>query len=270
MKTLVLVNRKGGAGKTTVATLLTHYFAHQGQRVLAIDFDQQGALTRALTQSKRLAVSAGTAADLLTLTEPRIADGRCSLVPASDALLGLEPETDCHSAFAETLRSLLGRAAARFDVCVIDTSSHPDVCLVSALWAADFVLCPLPLTQEAVDVIQPMLRHDRFGIYNAMTRRKLRLRLIGLLPTMVERTPNAQGNFGQAKEYLGRLLIPLTAGNGEFAFIPRRSVIEFAQSEGAVLWELKCTAARDAWREIKPSIEHIANVVTGSQAVQTV
>ena len=41
MKTLVLVNRNGGVRKTTVATGLTHYFARQASRVLAIDFDQQ-------------------------------------------------------------------------------------------------------------------------------------------------------------------------------------------------------------------------------------
>ena len=41
MKTLVLVNRKGGVRKTTVATVLTQHFARQASRVLAIDFDQQ-------------------------------------------------------------------------------------------------------------------------------------------------------------------------------------------------------------------------------------
>ena len=36
MKTLVLANQKGGVGKSAVATLLVHYFAQHGQRVLAI------------------------------------------------------------------------------------------------------------------------------------------------------------------------------------------------------------------------------------------
>ena len=37
MKTLVLCNQKGGVGKSAVSTLLTHYLAHKGRRVLAID-----------------------------------------------------------------------------------------------------------------------------------------------------------------------------------------------------------------------------------------
>jgi hypothetical protein len=42
MKTLVLANQKGGVGKTAVATLVAHFLAQQGRRVLAVDFDHQG------------------------------------------------------------------------------------------------------------------------------------------------------------------------------------------------------------------------------------
>lgn len=41
MKTLVLCNQKGGVGKSAVSTLLTHYLAHKGRRVLSIDLDHQ-------------------------------------------------------------------------------------------------------------------------------------------------------------------------------------------------------------------------------------
>ena len=50
------------------------------------------------------------------------------------------------------------------------------------------------------------------------------------------------------------LLIPLGDGPGDFAFIPRRSAIAEAQAEGQVLWEMKKTAARDAWHEIEPTM----------------
>ena len=56
MKTLVLANQKGGVGKSAVATLLAHYFAQHGQRVLAIDLDHQGNFSKPLRMSERAAV----------------------------------------------------------------------------------------------------------------------------------------------------------------------------------------------------------------------
>ena len=53
MKTLVLANQKGGVGKSAVATLLAHYLAQHGQRVLAIDLDHQGNFTGTLRASGR-------------------------------------------------------------------------------------------------------------------------------------------------------------------------------------------------------------------------
>ena len=43
--------------------------------------------------------------------------------------------------------------------------------------------------------------------------------------------------------------------------MPRRSCIAEAQAEGAVLWEMKKTAARDTWREIEPSLQRIGDIV---------
>ena len=41
MKVIVPTNNKGGTGKTTIATILCHYFANKGKRVLGIDLDPQ-------------------------------------------------------------------------------------------------------------------------------------------------------------------------------------------------------------------------------------
>jgi hypothetical protein len=78
---------------------------------------------------------------------------------------------------------------------------------------------------------------------------------------MVEPTPFQRANFVQLVQQYRPLLIPVGAGVGEFAFIPRRSAVAEAQAEGAVLWEMKKTAARDAWKEIEPSIVRIAETV---------
>jgi chromosome partitioning protein len=58
------------------------------------------------------------------------------------------------------------------------------------------------------------------------------------------------------------LLIQIGTEAGAFGFIPRRSCIAESQAAGSVLWEMPKTAARDAWREIEPSLTRIAEIVT--------
>ena len=57
------------------------------------------------------------------------------------------------------------------------------------------------------------------------------------------------------------ILIPYGPKPGQYASMPRRSAVAEAQAEGLVLWEMKKTAARDAWREIEVAMVVIAKAV---------
>jgi len=52
MQRILVLNPKGGSGKTTLATNLASYFASQGDRPLLSDNDQQGSSTRWLKKRK--------------------------------------------------------------------------------------------------------------------------------------------------------------------------------------------------------------------------
>lgn len=52
-KAIVICNHKGGVGKTTLSSHLAAYGEHQGDKVLAIDSDPQGSLTKWAQRSTR-------------------------------------------------------------------------------------------------------------------------------------------------------------------------------------------------------------------------
>ncbi len=261
MKTLVLANQKGGVGKSAVATLLSQHLVRRGHRVLAVDFDHQGNFTSPVTLSKRATVSSTTADQLMSTPGARVPPDPFVLVPAADGLMALERQPVNHTPFARNLQGFIRSVDAHFDVCVIDTNPSPDIRLIAAMAVADFVLSPIQLNQEAIDGVRALLHHPRVGLNKIKAVLNPKLKLIGLLPTMLEPTPFQKANFlGLINHYLP-MLIKVGEGAGQLASIPKRSAIAEAQAEGLLLWEMKKTAAREAWAEIEPSLQRIADIV---------
>lgn len=266
MKTLVLANQKGGVGKSAVATLLAHYFAQRGRRTLAIDFDHQNNFGKPLLLSTR-AMSAGFSSEqLLSQGGIRVPGKPFVVVAAGDALLTLERQPAQHTSFARNFRAFLEAAADDFDICVVDTNPNPDIRVIAALASADFVLSPLQLNKEAFDGVQQLLWHQRVGLHKIKALLNPKLNLIGLLPTMVEPTPFQRLNLIQVVSAYGQLLIQVGSLPGQCACIPKRSAIAEGQANGEVLWEMKKTAARDAWREVEPSVAKIHEIVFANGA----
>jgi chromosome partitioning protein len=268
VKTLVLANHKGGVGKSAVATMLAHLFAQRGLRVLAIDLDHQGNFSSPLERSARAAQAEVTSDALLTTAVSAVPRASFVLVPSGQALIGLERQAAMHSPFARNLRSFLRAVAEAFDICVVDTNPNPDIRVIAALASADHVLSPIQLNQEAMDGVAALLNHERVGLRKIKAVLNPKLNLIGLLPTMVEATPLQRANLIQVVQRYRQLLIPIGPDPGQAASIPRRSAVAEAQADGEVLWEMKKTAARDAWKEMAPSICRIADLATSTAEIR--
>lgn len=262
MKALVLANQKGGVGKSAVATLLAQYLVKTGQRVLAIDLDHQGNFSHPIILSKQACIAEVTSEQLMATTVSDMPRERFVLVRADDALISLERQSTLHSPFARNLRAFLKAMDVHFDVCVIDTHPNPDIRMIAALVSADFVLSPIQLNQEAIDGVRALLAHPRVGVQKIKALLNPKLHLIGLLPTLVEPTPFQRSNFRVLIERYLALMVRIGAEGKDLASIPKRSAIAEAQAEGLLLWEMKKTAARDAWIEIEPTMKHLASVLT--------
>lgn len=260
MKTLLLTNQKGGVGKTAVCTLLAHYLAWRGQRVLAIDLDHQGNFGQALRLSGRVSVAVVGSDQVFADAEVPLPAEDFVLLPAGAGLLALERQPQLHTPFARQWRAFFERLDGQFDVCLIDTNPNPDIRVLAPMASADCVLSPVQLNQEALSGVVGLLSHERVGVRRVAERLNPKLRFLGILPTMVEPTPFQKANLARVLTRHGDLLIPLSPGPG-FAQLPRRSAVAEAQAVGSLLWEMKKTAARDAWRDIEPTLRTLVRLL---------
>jgi len=263
VKILVLANQKGGVGKSAVACQLAHFLFAKGKRVLFIDLDHQRNSSRALTLNPKVRVAPFTTTQLLEAASlPKVPEAGFVLVPADETLSGLERRVDQHNGFTNNLQDFLDAAAESFDYCLIDTNPNPDIRYAMALVLAHYVLSPIELNQEAIDGIRALFSHAKYGLDNIQRRFNPKLKLIGLLPNMVEPTPFQRKNFVALIQEHGKRLISTGSQAHEFASIGTRTAIAEAQADGMYLGDMKKTSARDAMREVKVSFDAVEREMT--------
>lgn len=154
MRTLAVMNQKGGTGKTTTSVTLAALLASRDQRTLLVDLDPQGHAGLALALPEHRMER--TVADMLSMSIPptraesdramwRVRPGLT--VVASDAkLAGLEAGGGAMSSSAGRERRLsnwLATLRSEFDVCVVDCSPSIGLLTFNALVAASAVLIPI-------------------------------------------------------------------------------------------------------------------------------
>lgn len=141
MKTLALVNQKGGCGKTTTAVNLAGALAARGERVLLMDLDPQAHATMAL--SVAVEPTDSSLADVLlrgtSLRETlRAAPGGIVLTPATLELTEFEESASRTLHPERVLSQALAEIDTDFDYCLLDCPPRADgVLTANALRAAD-------------------------------------------------------------------------------------------------------------------------------------
>ena len=146
MRTIVVLNQKGGVGKTTTVVNTAAALAAAGSTVVVIDFDPQAHLTihlglepqiiesgsyRVLTQSAKFEKE-------ILLVRPNL-----WLLPANINLVGAESELVSVVGRETILREAIQTAEDKFDYCLIDCGPSLGLLSLNALAAAQEVLIPL-------------------------------------------------------------------------------------------------------------------------------
>jgi len=167
MKTLTLLNEKGGVGKTTLTVHIAAGLALQGYRVLVVDADPQGHASVALGVKRapglyNLLVRTATYKDVLVSIPPEVyqlpngnTEGSLWIVPSNEETRVI-PMLVSDSMLL--LRQLQGLQNA-FDVVLIDTSPTPSLLHSMIYIATDAIVYPTECEYLSIDGLAQSLRH---------------------------------------------------------------------------------------------------------------
>jgi len=260
MKVLTPAIQKGGTGKSAITVQLAYYLhLVKGLRVLVLDLDHQGNSSKSLMMGAKALQSRTMASELF---KSRVEDIEASdfLLISADAseLRTLEQNPDSHNDYATNLKASLTAIGAQFDLCIIDVNPNPDIRQLAALVVSDFVVSPVQLAQESIDGIGDMLNDPGIGIRRIQATINPRLKLLGLLPNLVEPTPFQKQNFVDLARHYGQLLIPMDTG---YASIKKSTAVFEAQAAGIPIWSLGKTSAREAWKGIRPVFDKLMQLM---------
>lgn len=246
MRTIAIMNLKGGVAKTTTTVNVAAILAHDHKKkVLVVDADSQCNTTEFLGAPS----GGGTLADLIRSKElpgsyrytvmtniPGV-----ELIPGSDELMDLDlTKVETSAVNVSNLQVVLQTFAKHgtYDVCLIDCPPAFNAASAAALLAADEVMIPIKLDAFSLRGMANLMRQiDNMREINPA------LRLLGFLPTMW---------------YRGKLIedAETTLRNAGFAVLPhirrtdKADAVTFAQRP-LIEVSPKCAAAIDYRRLVR-------------------
>ncbi len=146
MRTIAVLNQKGGVGKTTTAVNVAAALTYMGCRVVAIDLDPQAHLTIHLGLEPQ-AIKSGSYGVLTQFArfeqEVLLVRPNLWLLPSNINLVGAESELVSVVGRETILREAIKISSDKFDYCFIDCPPSLGLLTLNALAAAEEVLIPL-------------------------------------------------------------------------------------------------------------------------------
>jgi chromosome partitioning protein len=209
MRTVAIVNQKGGCGKTTTTVNLAGCLAEQGARVLVVDVDPQAHATLALgVDAERVdenlydVLAEEDGAERFERILVR-ADENVEVAPSGIVLSALEQKLASEPIESRTnrLSAALEGLGDAFDYVLIDCPPNVGLLTFNALRAASEVIVPLETSFFAIHGVQKLL--ETIALLTERIGHDLSVRI---LPTLYDgRTRYARdGNVGSKESQLRR------------------------------------------------------------------
>ncbi|EJW14535.1 ParA family protein [Paenibacillus alvei] len=158
MKTISVINLKGGVAKTISSVNIAHILATvHGKRVLLVDNDKQGNASKMFGLHS---YSSPSIADVMTERNPNMNDiivstsyAGLDVIPANMNLLraNMQVLLDTSRQQQTRLGNALKQVADRYDYCIIDNAPDINISVINALVASHDVLIPVKIDKFAFD-----------------------------------------------------------------------------------------------------------------------
>jgi chromosome partitioning protein len=214
---LSIANQKGGVAKTTSCIALGGLLAKQGSCLL-IDFDPQGNLTTGL--GVEIDDNQATSYDVLA-NRKQLAIDACvptaygfDLMPADILLASGEKEILTTPDNSRILRKKLAALQNKYEFILIDCPPSLGMLTLNALMASDAVLVPVQCQFFALEGLRQLLETIE-SIQEPDTHPDLKI--LGVLPTMADRTLTTKDALTTLKQKLGDIrLFPAVPRSVQF------------------------------------------------------
>ena len=208
---IAVANQKGGVGKTTTAVNLGVALGQAGKRVLLIDADPQGSLTRSckiqspddldVTLSELMANEmTGEDKDYILINNSIEHFENVDLIPSNISLSGTETALFNCMSRESVLKRTIEPLRKHYDVILVDCMPSLGMMTINALVAADSVIIPCEPSYLSVKGLDLLLHSI------ARVKRQINpdLKIEGVLMTMVDsRTNNARDITAALRDAMG-------------------------------------------------------------------
>ncbi|MFV0598965.1 MAG: ParA family protein [Bacteroidales bacterium] len=141
MKTITILNHKGGVGKTTTAINLAGALEQKGFKILLIDADPQANLTKGLGVEENNSLFNALVNDV-SMEVVQVSDN-LFVCPSSIKSSDIETELLNKIARENKLNKALKPLADAFDFCIIDCPPNLGLITINAINACNEVLIPM-------------------------------------------------------------------------------------------------------------------------------
>jgi chromosome partitioning protein len=210
-KVIAVANQKGGVGKSTSVYCLGAGLAQEGKRVLLLDVDPQGDLTKMLGLRKPhdLPITLGNVLnDVITGVEPiehpeivHHYEG-FDFVPGNRTLSAVEVGLVNVMSRETILRRYIDSVKQAYDYVLLDCRPSLGMLVVNALSASDYVLVPVQADYLAAEDMTELI-----GTVHSIQRQiNPKLKVGGVFLTMVNDTNFRKETAATVKENFGKHL----------------------------------------------------------------